>query len=64
MKKPTMKKYLIFQEMELSSLKIKKFLILSGLSTQNVSLKKNFLYFFLKKNHPKNFLLFWETETF
>ena len=47
-KSGTLKKYLIFQEMELS-----------GLSPQNFSLKK-FLIFFPKKSLWKNFLYFWK----
>ena len=44
------KVFLIFQEMELSSSKIRKFLILTGLSPQNFSLKNFF--------SEKDFLIF------
>ena len=56
--------------MELSSPKIKKFLILYSLSPQNFSLKR-FLIFFPKKTHSKKisyiftkkaFLIFWEMK--
>ena len=49
--------------MELSSPKIKKFLILYSLSPQNVFLKK-FLYFFLKKPPLKSFSCFLKKECF
>ena len=47
--------------MELSSPKIKKFLILSGSSPQNIFFK-NFLYFFLKTPTLKKFVMFQEIE--
>ena len=49
--------------MELSSPKIRKFLIHFGLSPQNHSLK-NFLYFFLKRPALKKFLIFYKKELF
>ena len=49
LKEPTLKKFLIFREMELSGIKIKKFLILSSLSPKKnfsyISGNKNFIYF-------------------
>ena len=61
-------KFLIFLEMELSSPRIKNFLIVSSFSIQNFSLKI-FLTFVPRKTHSKGssyifskeaFLIFWE----
>ena len=49
--------------MELSSLKIRKFLILYGLSPQIFS-QRNFLHFFLKKPALKKFLIFSQKKNF
>ena len=49
--------FLIFWKVELPSPKIRKCLILSGLSPQNVSLKTA-LNFFLKRSALKHFLIF------
>ena len=49
--------------MELSSPKIRKFLIPFGLSPQNFSLK-NFLYFFLKRSALEKFLIFSQKKLF
>ena len=49
--------------MERSSLKIRKLLILSGLSSQNVSLR-NFFYVLIKKLALKKFLIVeWHSES-
>ena len=67
-KKSPRKKFLLFQEMELSSSNIKTILIfpeintaLFDLNAQNIYLKK-FLISFLKKPTLKNFLIFPEME--
>ena len=57
--------FLYFRKWNFLALILKKILYfwkwnpaLSGLNTQNFSLKKNFLYFFLKKPALKKFLIF------
>ena len=69
-KKPPRKKFLIFQEMELSSSNIKKILIFSEMKpcsfqpwASKFSLKK-FLIFFLKKLALKKFLIFSQKNAF
>ena len=55
--------FLIFQEMELSSPKIRKFLRLSGLSPQNLFVK-NVLYFLVKNLALIKFLIFSQKQFF
>ena len=56
-------KFLIFPEMELSSPRIKNFLIVSSFSVQNFSLKI-FLTFFPEKPTLKEFLIFSQKKLF
>ena len=49
--------------MKLSSSMIRKFLLISSLCPQNVSVK-NFPILFQKKTHSKNFLVFSQKKAF